>query len=408
MAKQDFIPVILGTDVNAYGMARSFHMAYGIESRCVGQGKLFMTDQSSFITIKVIENFMEPTIFLQGLIDYAKELTQEATKLILVASSDGYAELAIRHKEQLSEYYEMPFVDEKWIDELLYKDRFYDLCEKYGLDYPATYIVSKEQHTNVELPFDYPIALKPADSVAYLEAEFEGKQKAYIIKDQASFEQTLQNIYNSTYTGKMIVQDFIPGDDSNMRVLNAYCGRDGKVRMMCLGRPLLEDCTPSLIGNYVAIVNEYNEDIYKQFQQFLENIGYTGFANFDMKYDARDGKYKVFEINLRQGRSSFFTTGSGYNIAQYAAEDLVYGKKEPVVYAKTEHLWLGVPKEVALNYTEDQEAVEYMRKLIAENRYCTTLNYDQDKSIKRSWNVRKYYKNYEERYEKYFTKKGDK
>lgn len=408
MAKQDFIPVILGTDVNAYGMARSFHMAYGTGSRCVGMGKLFMTDQSSFISIKVVENLMDPDVFQNALIDYAKELKQEAEKLILVASSDGYAELAIRHKEQLSPYYEMPFVDEKWIDELLYKDRFYNLCEKYALDYPSTCIVTKDNYTNVECPFDFPVALKPADSVAYLEAEFDGKQKAFIIHDQETFEQTLLNIYGSSYTGKMIVQDFIPGDDSNMRVLNAYCGRDGKVRMMCLGRPLLEDCTPSLIGNYVAIVNEYNEDIYKQYQTFLESIGYTGFANFDMKYDARDGKYKVFEINLRQGRSSFFTTGSGYNIAKYAADDLIYEKKEPVVYAKTEHLWLGVPKEVALKYTEDKEAVEYMRNLIADHRYCTTLHYDQDKSIKRSWNVRKYYKNYEERYEKYFTKKGDK
>lgn len=407
MAKQDFLPVILGTDINAYGMARSFHMAYGIESRCIGMGKLFMTDQSSFITIKVVENFMESSIFLQSMIDFAKELKNDAEKLLLVASSDGYAELAIRHKEELSVYYEMPFVDEKWIDEILYKDRFYNLCEQYGLDYPKTIVVSKEHHTNVEIPFEFPVALKPADSVMYLEAEFEGKQKAYIIEDRATLEQTLRKVYGSSYNGKMIVQDFIPGDDSNMRVLNVYSGRDGKVRMMCLGRPLLEDCTPNLIGNYVAIVNEFNEEIYKQYEQFLNKISYTGFANFDMKYDMRDGKYKVFEINLRQGRSSFFTTGSGYNLAKYAAEDLIYGKNEPVVYAQTEHLWLGVPKEVALTYTEDKEAVDYMRKLIADNRYCTTLHYDKDKSLKRAWHVHKYYKNYEERYEKYFIKKGE-
>lgn len=62
-------------------------------------------------------------------------------------------------------------------------------------------------------------------------------------------------------------------------------------------------------------------------QTYLESIKYTGFANFDIKYDARDNSYKVFEINFRLGRSSFFSTFAGTNLFAEAVEDLIYGKE---------------------------------------------------------------------------------
>ena len=77
----------------------------------------------------------------------------------------------------------------------------------------------------------------------------------------------------------MIIQNFIPGDDTYMRVLTNYSDKHGKVKMMCLGHVLLEEHTPHGLGNHAVIITEHNEELQRQFKTLLENIGYTGFSN---------------------------------------------------------------------------------------------------------------------------------
>ena len=156
----------------------------------------------------------------------------------------------------------------------------------------------------------------------------------------------------------MIVQDFVPGDDTCMRVMNCYSDTHGKVKMMALGDVLLEEHTPEGIGSYGAIMTGYNADINERIKGFLEEIGYVGFSNFDLKYDKRDGSFKLFEINPRQGRSSYFTTASNKNLARYLVRDVVYGEDRPLDVATLddEVLWTMIPLDVIRTYVSDPEA----------------------------------------------------
>ena len=400
-----FQPLLLGSDINVYGMARSFYEEYGIVSVALASDQLAPTKYSKIVNVHVHPGFDTDPVFIEVMREYAK--TKDATKpYLVIACGDGYAELVAKHREELTKDYVCPGNDYHLFEKLLSKVSFYNVCEEYQLPYPKTVIITKEMAENpaaIELTFDFPVALKPANSVEYLSAQFEGRKKAFTIKTREEFELILGRVYEAGYTSEMICQDFIPGDDSHMRVLNVYVDHQSNVRMMCLGHPLLEDPTPAAIGNYVAILPDYNEKIYQTIQNFLETIHYRGFANFDMKYDPRDGEYKLFEINLRQGRSSFYVTLNGYNLARYVTEDLIFNRPfEQTIYGKGDTLWMGVPKKIFTTYVKDGSDKDRGMAMIHKGNYGTTVFYNKDRNFRRHLLMRYMFYNYHGRFKKYF------
>ncbi|WP_283812382.1 carboxylate--amine ligase [Lentilactobacillus laojiaonis] len=409
-----FTPILLGSDFNVYGMARSLYEVYGKKVKAFAEIELAPTRFSNIIDLELIPGFSEDPQWIEAMRDIKKRYQDHDEPVVLIGCGDGYAELISRHKAELEDVFICPYIDYDLIKQLNDKENFYKICDKYGLPYPSTKIITKEMYDSndkIEQPFDYPVALKPANSVEWLDIYFEGRKKAFTIHDEAEFQDIVGKIYDNGYTSDLILQDFIPGDDSNMRVLNAYVDKNHKVKMMCLGHPILEDPAPSAIGNYVAIMPEYNQVIYDQIQKFLEEINFTGYANFDMKYDYRDNKFKLFEINLRQGRSSFFVTLNGYKLADWVIQDYVFDslKDQDTVYAnKNEddyYLWLGVTPSVFKKYAKDNPIKKVANKLIQNGRYGDTFRYSQDKNIKRTalyyWMMHNYAKNFK----KYFTEK---
>jgi D-aspartate ligase len=186
-----------------------------------------------------------------------------------------------------------------------------------------------------------------------------------------------------------------------MHVLTAYCDKNNSVKMMCLGHVGLEEHTPKALGNHAAIITEYNEPLMTKLKAFLEDVGYTGFANFDIKYDSRDGSYRVFEINLRQGRSNYYVTGAGLNIARYVVEDRVLGSDlGPCVMNEKETFWHSVPRAVVYKYVKDPAFVEKARRLVREGRETTSFGCGYDLR----WNPRRfaYYLVHMQRYFKKF------
>ena len=406
MASPTFLPVLLGSDINAYGMARSFHEEYEVTSVALASFPLAPTRYSRIVSVEVHQDLGNPEAFLAIVLAKGRELAHRADKLVLVPCGDSYAELVSRYQKELSEFFIVATPRHDLLEKLVNKATFYELCGQHGIAHPRTAIITAHDAADVEsleVPFDFPVALKPSDSVSYLDVEFEGRKKAYILDTLEEVRHIVGSIYAQGYTDTLVLQEYIPGDDSHMRVLNAYVDAQSTVRMMCLGNPLLEDHSPDLVGNYTVIRSSSDQAVYDEIRTFLQAIGYVGFANFDMKFDARDGTYKLFELNPRQGRSSFFVTLAGYNLARYLVEDRIFGRSAEVVYGDNETLWLQIPKRVFFRYVQSASEKKLAAQLIRQGKWGTTLRYARDMNFMRALILLRMDIRYFQSYRRYFT-----
>lgn len=376
----EFYPILFGGDINVYSVGRAFHEAYGIIPAAVGKYPAFPCWDSRILDYRPNPDIEDPQVFCRVVEEFA---AKHADKPVLcIGCGDSYVKLCAENKDKFPPNVIAPYISGELINTLINKEKFYALCDRYGLDHPATVIHRAEMGRGFDLPFDAPYICKPSNGVEYWAHPFEGNDKVFILNTREQLESTLDKVYASGYSDSMIIQEFIPGDDSYMHVLTNYSDRNGQVKMMCLGHVLLEEHTPHGLGNHAVILLEENQPLCLKIKAFLEDINYVGFSNFDIKYDRRDGKYKLFEINCRQGRSNYYVTGGGYNVAEYFVKDRILEQELPFTLAKNKALWRVVPMGVVYRYTPKQYHSE-IRRLAKAGAVTNSLKYKADRAPKR-------------------------
>ena len=368
-------PVLIGADLNCYSVARAFHEKYGVVSYAFGKVPIGHTMNSRIVRFTRVEDIDDEAVMMKTLRAFAA--SHNDGRRFVFGCTDEYAEALIRHRDELSEDYFCNCSDTALAEKLLFKESFYRMCDEYSLDRPETVIVKCGEKLPEELPFGYPVIIKPSSSILYWRHPFDGMKKVYKAENREEAEDIVGKIFASGYPDSVIIQDFIPGGDDKMYVLTSYSGTDGKVKRMCLGHVLLEEHSPKARGNHAAIITEYKEQLENTAKSFLESIGYRGFSNFDIKFDERDGKFKFFEINLRQGRSNYYVTSSGQNVAEAVVLDSEGGLSGCDIQKKS-FFWHTVPRGVIYKYTADKNAVAKAKELSRRGLRASSLYYRYD------------------------------
>lgn len=383
---QEILPVILGADIGVYALARAFHEAYGVRSVVISGAAVGAVADSAIIDNSLVENSHDP----RQLVDRALQVAREnpGRRRVLLANSDWLVRVIVQHRAELEPYYVVPFLSEELLDRISDKATFAEICDELGISVPRTIVqdfarAAEPGWAPVPVDVGFPLIAKAASSADYQDVEFEGKKKVFEIATQAELDELWVSLQAAGFRGRFVVQELIPGDDTQMRSITAYVDSRGQITLLCSAHVLLEEHTPSGLGNPAAMITRRFDDMLDQARAFLVATGYVGFANFDVKVDPRDGSFRFFEVNPRIGRNNYYLTAAGANPMVFLAEDRVLGRSVEPVVVDTEILYSILPNRLLLRYVVDPALRATVVGLMKSGKVIHPLRYSEDASLKR-------------------------
>lgn len=324
--QKKFIPVIIGTDAFGYFWSRSVYEAYGIKSYLVGKIKMALSSTSTFVEdIEYSEGDLQETeIFVSLLQAKAKRLRAKYphTPLILIPTYDHYVRLTIENAETLAKDYLFHVPDAKHLDTFMLKEDFFHFAKEHDWPIPKTKITEAGEALDVSA-IGFPLIVKPSDAISYNKTSFPGKEKVYFVHSQEALEAIDHKIREAGYRGTLILQEYIPGDDHYNYDMHCYTNQAGEMTFITFSQVLLSEPQATAVGNIAAQIVRYEPEMMEKVKGFFQEIGYHGYADVDLKKDPRTGEYKIFEVNMRVGRSGYYIDQLGGSIAKTLIDDLL-------------------------------------------------------------------------------------
>ena len=395
----NFQVLILGSDANAYYMARACYEAYQKKAHLIAKDRLAFTKFSNILTIEYHDNLWEEEAFVQILNQYAKEHEE---KILTISTNETYSLFLARNRQELNENLIFFQQEEKKILSLMNKEKFYKTYKNSCLSFPETYYFDVAKDSIIPT-MNYPMIVKPANVISYNHIQSEGKKKIYKINSQEELEKTIALIKKTGYKDRLILQEFISGDDSHLFDSVVYVDRNLQVKVISFAQIGIQERTKSMVGNAAALINGLNtfdgdcEKTKKNIIEFMEKLGMNGFFEIDMKYDEKQKEFKVLEINARQGRCSYYLVPLKANLVKIMAEDLLFNRELSFMDLKEKVLLSFIPKKILIKYCSNEEFKKEALRLWKKR--VSPMECPLDKNIKRYLMIKKRLWHYQKEYE---------
>jgi predicted ATP-grasp superfamily ATP-dependent carboligase len=193
-------------------------------------------------------------------------------------------------------------------------------AEAAGIATPLTrYPGSAQDARAAAKELGLPVLVKPEHPVGF-------KQRFRRQAFRCDSTQEVEEAYARAEEFAPMVQELVPGADDTLYTVGSYLTRDGEALGIFCGRKLRQ--TPRGIGTCRVGEAVWVDEVVDAALRLLRAFGYFGLSQVEFKQDARDGLFKLMEINPRLWQWHGLAAACSVDLPRIAYADLV-GESAP-------------------------------------------------------------------------------
>lgn len=332
--KKDRCALVMGGYVNGYSIIQELH------ERGVRDIVLLDHDRKAGAYSNKITKFVCAATTPESVHAEMVKLGEEYGQVVVYPTDDLHLEILDALAGEVGSFCFLP-INPANLGLCLNKYYQYECCEALGVPYPKTILIERVEDAAQILSVPFPVIVKPEKREDLTSDIF----RNLILSDRDDFAAKLPRIAVALARGvSLLVSEIVPGDGSNIYAYVGYRSRDGRILSEWTGKKLSQ--YPDDFGIFASASNQAPPEVLEQGRRLLDGMDIVGIAEPEFKYDARDGSYKLMEINLRSMMWHRVGNLSGVNV-QYAQYLDAAGLEVPVQVQEKE-------REVHLMYLKHE------------------------------------------------------
>jgi D-aspartate ligase len=213
-------------------------------------------------------------------------------KPVLVFNSDTYQGFISKFYDRLMEVFtfEIPRYDE--LKHFLEKDLFNALALKHNIKIPRSYEVTLNDYDVLIAgnAIAFPLIVKPKYRDALWDVHFP-HDKVFVASNHEELMDVCERLLR--LVSLLVVQEWIPGNDSSIYYCLAYVTRQGEVLDYYCGQKVHQ--YPILLGNTSSSIPCNDPYVIQEALRIFALPGIYGFCSVEFKKDCHTGEYYVIE-----------------------------------------------------------------------------------------------------------------